>query len=519
MTLRFPFRRGQRAFMSLVAGFLLVMPAAAQTEPGPVPAPPPVNPSEPKPDQPLPPVAPPAPENPPPTLAPAPPALTPPPPAPAPQPPPPQAEPPRLTLAPSTEPPLAPHPFDEGLEPAGSDAAWYDAFDFRFFVDGYFALNYRFPKPQVDPGTDRVRAYDNAQGFALGWAGMDLSRAPDPVGGTLSLRFGPSADRYNSSCFGASSAACDAAHGLTNVKQAFASWKPAGADSAVTIDFGKFDTIYGAEVADSQDNINYTRGVLYWLGQPLFHTGLRVSADISHFTLRALAVNGWNNTLDNNSMKTFGVQVVAHVPRADGNRDLLAVSAGYLFGPERDDTLPVSCAVGQAFNPASASGCSVTTNTAAQRTGTLDRSSSNSKGFRHFLDLVVTSDPIDALHLVANADFGTEQVRVQPDSTLFTGAQWWGAMLGARFGVSELFGIGARGEYYHDDDGLTTNLPGYTIDIVTGTVTLDFAPMKELLIRLDNRLDWSNKEIFQKGIRDSTGTIVTSTLGVVATTN
>ena len=43
---------------------------------------------------------------------------------------------------------------------------------------------------------------------------------------------------------------------------------PGGKGSPITLDFGKFDTIYGAEVAESQDNINYTRGVLYWFGQP-----------------------------------------------------------------------------------------------------------------------------------------------------------------------------------------------------------------------------------------------------------
>ncbi len=75
------------------------------------------------------------------------------------------------------------------------------------------------------------------------------------MGGTLALRFGPSAKRYNSSCLAQK---CDAAYGLENVKQAFASWRPGGDSSPVTLDFGKFDTIYGAEVAESQDNINYT---------------------------------------------------------------------------------------------------------------------------------------------------------------------------------------------------------------------------------------------------------------------
>jgi hypothetical protein len=44
-------------------------------------------------------------------------------------------------------------------------------------------------------------------------------------------------------------------------------------------------------------------------------------------------------------------------------------------------------------------------------------------------------------------------------------------------------------------------------------------PAKNLLFRLDNRLDSSTREIFPKGVRDLTGQLFTTTLGVVVTTN
>jgi hypothetical protein len=473
----------------------------------------------------------PAPGTPVPTPAPAPPVV-----APAPAPAPPEAsalpaapEPatapvatlPELPAPVATEP--APHADIEQAPPA-ADEDWYDAFDVRVFADAYYSLNYNFPKPQTG-GNDVIRAYDSANGFSLAWAGLDISHAADPVGGTLALRFGPSAKRYNSSCF---SAKCDADYDLGNVKQAFASWRPGGEGGPVTIDFGKFDTIYGAEVAESQDNINYTRGVLYWLGQPLFHTGLRVNAELGqYFSLRALAVNGWNNTVDNNSGKSFGLQATVHAPRGDGH-DIVAASLGYLGGPERDDYAVVHCDPGSKFDLASASGCSVGT---GDSSGTVGRASSNSKGWRHFLDLVVTSDPIEALHLVLNADFGVEEVRDGDLSTQFNAQQWWGAMLGARYSLSQAFAVGGRGEYYRDDDGLTTGsvfqdraaqtgvLPIGGTTIFTGTITLDYMPTKNLMLRLDNRVDHSDKQIFPKGVRSLTGTLVTSTLGVVVTTN
>ena len=39
------------------------------------------------------------------------------------------------------------------------------------------------------------------------------------------------------------------------------------------LDLGKFDTPYGAEVAESHLNMNYTRGLLY-ASQPVFHTSI-----------------------------------------------------------------------------------------------------------------------------------------------------------------------------------------------------------------------------------------------------
>ncbi|MEI9937108.1 MAG: outer membrane beta-barrel protein [Pseudomonadota bacterium] len=401
-------------------------------------------------------------------------------------------------------------------EAGGASEEWYDSFDLRVFADSYFSLNYNQPKPQT-AGNGVIRAFDTSNGFAVAWAGLDIAHAPEPIGGTLSLRFGPSAKRYNSSCVGK----CDADYGLENIKQAYASLRLGGESSPVTLDFGKFDTIYGAEVAESQDNINYTRGVLYWLGQPAFHTGLRANFELTeNLRARALVVNGWNNTIDNNTGKTFGAQLTAHVPRNDPH-EWISASLGYLGGPERDDTVAVQCPAGSVFDPSSANGCSP--GTSGSSSGTIDRPGNNSSGWRHFIDLLVTSDPIDALHLVLNADYGVEKQRDSDFATTFTAHSWQGAMLGARYLVCEQFAVAGRAEIYHDEDGVTTGsvngIPITGATIYTGTVTLDYLPAKYLLIRLDNRLDASNKQMFPKGVRELSGTLFTSTLGVVVTTN
>ncbi len=237
---------------------------------------------------------------------------------------------------------------------SGRVCPWYDAIEFRAFVDAYASVNYDFPKPQAN-ANNIVRAYDTSNGFALSWVGVDATYPAEPVGGTVSLRFGPTANRIASSCLGGT---CDSAVALTYVKQAFASWRPF---SALTLDFGKFDTIYGAEVAESQDNMNYTRGVVYWFAQPLFHTGLRVNAQLSEtLSLRGLLVNGINNTLDNNAGKSIGLQLGLNLPRS-GRRWHLARGVARLPSAARSKMTPavVHCdPATQYFNPKDPTGCS-----------------------------------------------------------------------------------------------------------------------------------------------------------------
>jgi len=499
-------------------------PAPAPAKPAPVPAPaPPVAPVAPPaaaaPVAPPAAIAPaPAPTPPPAPIAPPPPAdAAPPPPAPAPAPLPVEPAPAPLPVqaAPTEAPPADPEP---DLPPPetyveGGDS-WYDSIEFSAFADAYASVNYNFPKPQY--GKNALRAHDSTNGFALSWVGVNASYPADPVGGTISLRFGPTA-RQVGACLADDKSHCDSAEGLENVKQAFGSWKPGGADSLFTLDIGKFDTPYGAEVAESHLNMNYTRSMLY-VSQPVTHTGLRGSFAISDlFDFKLLAVNGWNNSIDNNVGKTFGAQANFHFTNSD-DADLVGISVGYLGGPEHDDILVVHCEPGTQFSensPTCVSAPSVTT----ESSGTLDRASSNTEGWRHLVDLVVTANPIERLRLVLNADFGLDNYRASSNSSTFDSSSYYGVLVGARVGIVDQFGVAGRFEYFHDSHGFINSHADYEQDLVGGTVTLDFLPADFLTIRLDNRLDWSSRQIFDKAIRDRVGSQFTTTLGVVAHTD
>ena len=496
-------------------------PAPVKPAPAPVPAPvaPPPGAVAPAPAPAPPPAVAPAPVPGP--VAPAPAPMPPPagdvaPPAPPPEPAP--ALPPPVTASPVQAPSVDPEPDLPAPESysEGGDA-WYDLIEFSAFVDAYASFNYNFPKPQT--GKNRLRAHDQSNGFSLAWVGVNASYPADPVGGTISLRFGPSAHQIAAGCLSVESP-CDSGVGLENVKQGFVSWKPGGADSSITLDLGKFDTPFGLEVAESHLNMNYTRSMLY-ASQPVFHTGLRANFVVADaFDFRVLAVNGWNNSIDNNVGKSLGVQGTFHVRDAEGS-DLVTASLGYMGGPEHDDVQNIECEAGTRFEATSSTGCVATMAPAGTvaTSGLVDRASSNTKGLRHLVDLVVTADPIERLRLVLNADFGHDSVRSTADASEFEGTSYFGVLLGARVAVIDAFGVAARGEFFHDSNGYISGFPGEEMNLVGGTLTLELLPADFLTLKLDNRLDWASKQIFDKELRDAGGYQFTTTLGVVGYTN
>lgn len=420
---------------------------------------------------------------------------------------------------------LQPPPVDAAPEAApAAEVPWYQKVNASAFVDAYASLNTSMPRPQ---DRNRFRAFDYTNGFSLAWAGLDLQIPGDNVGGTLNLRFGPSAARL---------AGGDSSAGLQYVKQAYATWRPGGANSVVSLDLGKFDTIYGAEVADSQLNFNYTRGLLYWLAQPAFHTGLRANfAIVDEFWITALVANGWNNSLDNNAAKSFGIQFNAAVPsKTDGAPPLFDAHLGYIMGPESQDwsEFPGYCPAGEGFDP-SISDCAVPAAGDPSYPNLVRRDAGDANSaLRHLVDLVLAAHPIPELALSLNADVGFEKVRdsallFEPIEQLppFTDQLWWGVSLAGRYQIASEWAAALRAEILGDPDGRTSVGDDVYVqgaqDLILNSFTLtgEYAPAEALLFRLDARLDTANKDVFPGATRSYSGTQFTTTLGAVVTTN
>ena len=353
------------------------------------------------------------------------------------------------------------------------------------FVDAYAGVNFNTPKPQY--GTNLGRAFDQANGFAVNWVGVNASYAADPIGGTIGLRMGPGAAIYNAAP--TAGATSDNAIGLEFVKQAYATWKPV---DKLTLDFGKWDEPFGSEVADSQLNMNYTRSGLFWFYQPLFFTGLRIDyAASSMVDVKVFAANGWNVTWDNNAAKTFGAQLtLTPVSQA-------IFYLGGAFGPEGTDTVA---------------------GMGAGATGSADANNH----WRSLVDFVADINPTSSLRFLANFDYRTEtQPAGAPDISGF------GMNLVIKYAFSDAFSAAIRGEYLDDDKGTIFGAaPGNKTSVEDGTLTLMYGVGNHLAFMLDGRYDTASidnsppgfKGIFPKDTGDTASGQFTATLGIIAST-
>jgi hypothetical protein len=386
--------------------------------------------------------------------------------------------------------------------PPAKEPAWYERVNMGAFTDISYGHNWRGPRP--NEGANQLRAFDGHTGFGLTWVGLDASVDPAPVGAQLQLRFGSGARAL---------ALNDAKYaGLNLVQNANVSWRPGGADGKLTLVLGKFDTVFGAEVPQSQLNINYTRGLLYTLAQPFFHTGLRAEWQATdQLVLKLLVVNGWNATIDNNRGKSVGGQV------SWSPSDKATLSLGYMGGPEEDDVRKVTCNAGDAFVTATGTCAPAPAGVAdAKAEGTVANGGAESR-MRHLADLVVDVRPLPAVRVVANGTYVLQRIAGTsgPDATV----RWYGAALLGHVDLDQggHWGLGARGEVVSDPDGQTTTRGPLTV--YSGTLTLENAISKMLLVRLDNRVDAADSDIFSKGLTGSSRSQITTTLGVVVKTN
>jgi hypothetical protein len=388
--------------------------------------------------------------------------------------------PPPSELAPP--PPMVAPPLEEATAaPAGLKiSAFVDAFySFQTAAQGTPSPAHRaYDSNNWVSNADTNAGYAQ-NGFGLSFAGIDAAYDGGQLGATISLRAGPSVPIFYAGDTGPL--------GIDNITQAYVTWTPV---PQFSLDFGQFSTIFGAEVAESWKNLNYTRGGLYYAMQPFWHTGLRATVSPNDkVSITGMIVNGVNSIHDDNESPSLALQL-SITPN-----DLFSLAAGWYttLEPSTDGSL-----------------------------------------FDNFFDLVAALT-VERFSLVLNADLCVNGDKINEGPGYIQSLDdpmFWGVSLAAGYQATDLFGIALRGELLSDSDnqifkatrtnfGVTFPTTEQT-NVVTVTGTLDFKPVdgsNNLVIRWDNRIETSNEEIFFNRSENSTNVWFGSILGLVVTTD
>jgi hypothetical protein len=330
-------------------------------------------------------------------------------------------------------------------------------------VDGYYSYN----NNKVDMFT-QGRAFDvRHNAFSLQLAKLTLQKAnskDSPLGFRVDLGLGETVDRIISV---SDSSRNDA---TKHVLQAYASYvAPIG--SGLTIDFGKFYTPIGAEVVETKDNFNYSRGFLFTYG-PFYHAGFRAKyAFNDKAALTGFVVNGWDNLFENNVSENAGKTVGFQLGLTPSKK--FAFTQTYLAGPE------------------------------APLANVPDISSRDN--WRHIADTVVSLYATDKLTLLGNFVYGSDA-----DNNGVRG-HWTGFAGYFKYAFNNRFAFAPRFEVFNDKDGLRTGVAQTIKDI---TLTQELKLLNNFITRFEYRRDFSNQNVFINSIGAAKDNQNTFTLGI-----
>lgn len=325
------------------------------------------------------------------------------------------------------------------------------------FVDGFFNYDFNHPNaavPSVPAGNfaattkiPRVSGFRAFEGpdrqFALNLAEFIVNKSPaaeSPLGFNLAFGFGNAMNVVNSTDPGTLAFS-------QYLKEGYLSYlAPVG--KGLQVDFGKFVTPFGAEVIESKDNWNYSRGLLFTYAIPFYHFGARAKYVFNDkASLTGYIVNGWNNIIENNTGKSYGLSVALNPAKK------ISIVQNYMTGPEQPE---------------------------------------NNSRWRQLSDTVVTWNATSKLSFMTNFDYGR-------DHPVGSSTGYWTGIAGyLRYALNDKVALATRYEYYNDHAGFTTLQPQH-IQSATGTLERKIAG--RLISRLEYRWDGSNRDAFMKGSR------------------
>ena len=298
-----------------------------------------------------------------------------------------------------------------------------------------------------------LQSFDNnTNQFSLNAIELVVDRAPDAtVGGTgragfhVGVIYGQAAETINGTpfnfSFGTGSGNPTDANNIA-LKEAYVDYiAPIG--KGLTLTFGKFVTPAGAEVIESNGNWNYSRSILFYYAIPYFHVGLSAKyAFNSKWAVTGYVVNGWNNTQEVNTGKTFGASLV-YTPNAKWT-----VTENYLAGPQDD-----------AFYAHTGGG-----------------SSGPNDNWRQLEDATIAYTPNAKWSFMLNGDYAYGDKFGIGGGFNSPPVSWWGAAGYVKYTINGKSYLAIRGEYFADPNGFALFGFGNSGHVSEGTANVFLQP-------------------------------------------
>lgn len=209
------------------------------------------------------------------------------------------------------------------------------------------------------------------------------------------------------------------------------------------IDAGYFLSHLGAEGLLKDNFLNSYSLPAYF--EPLYQSGIKASYGFSDkFSASLHFINGFNLIEDNNSNKSFGIQI-NYTPN-----EVFAFSYNNIFGDEMPGEEPAKFSLLNNLN-------------------------------------ISYTSPNSTIEALAGFDFGLREKSQLSDTTKT--AYSYGALLSVRYNISEHFSATIRGDYYQDLNGIYSGIQPNEQGVKGNGLTFgfEFRPLKNGYIRLESR--------------------------------
>jgi hypothetical protein len=317
------------------------------------------------------------------------------------------------------------------------------AFAFSGYLDSYYMANFNKPASRSNMGATNARVFVQKSGqFSLGLVQTKVVYTNAKSEAVVDLTFGPNANlgNYGNALFNTALA----------IKQAYFTYKFTDKFSMTA---GQFGTHIGYEVIDAPANFNYSLSNLFNNG-PFYHAGLKATYAFSdRASLMVGLVNNVDGLGDNNRKKGF-ISQLYFKPVENWN-----VYLNYIGSNEANS---------------------------------IDSTGKQPDGFYQVFDLTTSFQITPKFLLGLNAAYGSQKGDYQGYGGPVDSESWSGFAIYANSALTDNFGIGARYEYFNNDNGvrglLTPAGLGTKVNSVTLTGNISLAD-GHILVKPEFRLD------------------------------